>query len=47
MKPKDFDMPDADVAWCPGCGNLAILLSLKTALAEQESHHKTWLLYLE
>lgn len=36
MKPRDFDMPDADVAWCPGCGNLAILRSLKTALAELE-----------
>ncbi len=36
MKPSDFDMPDADVAWCPGCGNLSILRSLKTALAQLE-----------
>ncbi|BDZ70358.1 thiamine pyrophosphate-dependent enzyme [Methanobacterium petrolearium] len=36
MKPRDFDMPEVDVAWCPGCGNLSILRSLKTALAELE-----------
>nr|WP_279383460.1 thiamine pyrophosphate-dependent enzyme [Methanobacterium formicicum] len=36
MKPRDFDLPDADVAWCPGCGNLSILRSLKATLAELE-----------
>jgi 2-oxoglutarate ferredoxin oxidoreductase subunit beta len=40
MKPSAFDMPDADVAWCPGCGNLAILRSLKSALAELEIEPK-------
>ncbi len=29
-----FDMPGADVAWCPGCGNFAILNALKQALAQ-------------
>ncbi len=29
-----YDMHDADIAWCPGCGNFAILNSLKKALAE-------------
>ncbi len=36
MDPKIFDMPDADVAWCPGCGNFPILKSLKQALADLE-----------
>jgi 2-oxoglutarate/2-oxoacid ferredoxin oxidoreductase subunit beta len=36
MDPKLFNMEDADVAWCPGCGNFAILMSLKNALAELE-----------
>lgn len=30
----DFDMGDIDIAWCPGCGNFAILNILKQALAE-------------
>jgi 2-oxoglutarate ferredoxin oxidoreductase subunit beta len=30
--PHRFDMPGADVAWCPGCGNFAILTALKQAL---------------
>lgn len=34
MDPKIFDMEDADVAWCPGCGNFSILNSLKNALYE-------------
>ena len=36
MKPtaKDFDN-DFPITWCPGCGNFAILASLKKALAEQ------------
>jgi 2-oxoglutarate ferredoxin oxidoreductase subunit beta len=29
-----FDMGDIDIAWCPGCGNFAILKHLKRALAE-------------
>jgi 2-oxoglutarate ferredoxin oxidoreductase subunit beta len=29
-----FDFPEADVAWCPGCGNFGILKALKEALAE-------------
>jgi 2-oxoglutarate ferredoxin oxidoreductase subunit beta len=36
MDPKVFDMEGADVAWCPGCGNFAILRSLKETLAELE-----------
>ncbi len=36
MDPEIFDMPHADVAWCPGCGDFAILKSLKMALAELE-----------
>jgi 2-oxoglutarate ferredoxin oxidoreductase subunit beta len=36
MKLKDFNMPHADVAWCPGCGNFSILRSLKKALADLE-----------
>ena len=36
MKPKDFDMAEADVAWCPGCGNFSILRSLKKALSDLE-----------
>jgi 2-oxoglutarate ferredoxin oxidoreductase subunit beta len=29
-----FDFPEADVAWCPGCGNFGILNTLKEALVE-------------
>ena len=29
-----YDMKDANVAWCPGCGNFGILNVLKDALAE-------------
>ena len=29
-----FDCPEADVAWCPGCGNFGILKTLKEALSE-------------
>lgn len=38
MDPKVFDMNDADVAWCPGCGNFSILQTLKNTLAELEIH---------
>lgn len=40
MDPKIFDIPDADVAWCPGCGDFSILRTLKTALAELEIDQK-------
>jgi 2-oxoglutarate/2-oxoacid ferredoxin oxidoreductase subunit beta len=36
MDPNSFDIANADIAWCPGCGNYSILRSLKTALAELE-----------
>jgi 2-oxoglutarate/2-oxoacid ferredoxin oxidoreductase subunit beta len=36
MDPNQYDYPEADVAWCPGCGNFAILKILKAALAELE-----------
>jgi 2-oxoglutarate ferredoxin oxidoreductase subunit beta len=36
MKPEVYDMPRADVAWCPGCGNFGILRALKLALADLE-----------
>ncbi len=31
-----FDLPDIDIAWCPGCGDFAILNAVKEALAELE-----------
>jgi 2-oxoglutarate ferredoxin oxidoreductase subunit beta len=34
MDTKRFDMKDLDIAWCPGCGNFAILTTLKEALSE-------------
>lgn len=34
MKPSDFDLENLDIAWCPGCGNFAILKILKQALAD-------------
>ena len=36
MKPDIYDMGSVDIAWCPGCGNFAILKALKAALAELE-----------
>jgi len=36
MNAKTFDMGDIDIAWCPGCGNFAILNILKQALTELE-----------
>jgi len=36
MDVKDFNMDDADVAWCPGCGDFFILETLKETLAELE-----------
>jgi 2-oxoglutarate ferredoxin oxidoreductase subunit beta len=34
VDPTSYDMGDIDIAWCPGCGNFAILKALKRALAE-------------
>ena len=34
MEPLAYDLPGIDIAWCPGCGNYAILSSLKQALHE-------------
>ncbi len=31
-----YDMPDIDIAWCPGCGNFHILDTIKATLAELE-----------
>ena len=36
MNTKWFDMGEIDIAWCPGCGNFAILNALKQALSELE-----------
>jgi 2-oxoglutarate ferredoxin oxidoreductase subunit beta len=36
MKPEVYDLPGADVAWCPGCGNFGILRALKLALSDLE-----------
>lgn len=30
----DYDRKDIDIAWCPGCGDFAILKTLKEALTE-------------
>jgi len=34
MDTKRFDMGEIDIAWCPGCGNFAILNALKQALSD-------------
>ena len=34
MDTKEYDLGSIDIAWCPGCGNYAILNTLKQALAE-------------
>lgn len=34
FRPEDYDVPNADIAWCPGCGNFGIMRALKTALAQ-------------
>lgn len=36
MNTQIFEMGEVDVAWCPGCGNFAILKILKQALVELE-----------
>ncbi|MFN3691617.1 MAG: thiamine pyrophosphate-dependent enzyme [Fervidobacterium sp.] len=37
---KIYDIQDADIAWCPGCGNFGIINELKTALAQLELEPK-------
>lgn len=34
MDTKEYDLGQIDIAWCPGCGNYAILNTLKQALSE-------------
>ncbi|MCB4792275.1 MAG: thiamine pyrophosphate-dependent enzyme [Elusimicrobia bacterium] len=34
MEPKDYDVGNVDIAWCPGCGDHAILNILKKVLSE-------------
>jgi len=34
VDPTAYDMDDIDITWCPGCGNFAILGSVKRALSE-------------
>jgi 2-oxoglutarate ferredoxin oxidoreductase subunit beta len=34
METNRFNLPNQDIAWCPGCGNFGILNILKQALAE-------------
>ncbi len=36
MDTQIYDMGDIDIAWCPGCGDFAILKILKEALAQLE-----------
>lgn len=33
MKPMDFNQPEHEVQWCPGCGDFGILLAAKNAYA--------------
>ncbi|MBI5680368.1 MAG: 2-oxoacid ferredoxin oxidoreductase [Methanobacterium sp.] len=36
MDPNVYDVENADIAWCPSCGDFAILRTLKMALGELE-----------
>ncbi|HNW33340.1 MAG TPA: thiamine pyrophosphate-dependent enzyme [Candidatus Ozemobacteraceae bacterium] len=36
MNNNPFNAHDADIAWCPGCGNFGILNMIQSALAELE-----------
>jgi 2-oxoglutarate ferredoxin oxidoreductase subunit beta len=36
MRAQVYDTGEVDIAWCPGCGNFAILKILKQVLAELE-----------
>ncbi|HEB60223.1 MAG TPA: 2-oxoacid:ferredoxin oxidoreductase subunit beta, partial [Phycisphaeraceae bacterium] len=40
-KPKDF-ASDQDIRWCPGCGDYAILASVKKVLADQNIPHENY-----
>lgn len=40
MDQNQFHIENVDIAWCPGCGNFAILKTLKMALAELEIQPK-------
>lgn len=40
MDIKTFNMKNIDIAWCPGCGDFAILTILKRTLAELEIEPK-------
>jgi len=34
MNPRQYDVENVDMSWCPGCGNFQILSTLKEALSE-------------
>jgi Pyruvate:ferredoxin oxidoreductase and related 2-oxoacid:ferredoxin oxidoreductases, beta subunit len=34
MNPREYDVENVDMSWCPGCGNFQILSTLKEALSE-------------
>ncbi|MFH0876464.1 MAG: thiamine pyrophosphate-dependent enzyme [archaeon] len=34
MEPNEFDLKGCDIAWCPGCGDFAILKAMKEVFAE-------------
>jgi 2-oxoglutarate ferredoxin oxidoreductase subunit beta len=34
LDPRNYDIENIDIAWCPGCGNYGILEILKASLAE-------------
>jgi len=34
MNPREYDVENVDMSWCPGCGNFQILSALKEALSE-------------
>lgn len=36
MEPNTYDWKNTETAWCPGCGNIAIIKIVKAALAELE-----------
>jgi len=44
MDPKIYDMKEADMAWCPGCGDFLILKSLKETLADLDISPKNLVL---
>lgn len=44
MDKKSYDLENIDIAWCPGCGNFAILNILKQALFELEIKPETLVL---